>query len=212
MSRHIAIRCACGQADFDASATYTTVVWDDVLGCMAEWGIERPWYPSFGPLEVDGGEFHRWWSGVRAVMDAARDHLPTLHEIWEEMPGTSGQPLHGSAAAYFVWQGRTYMTQAVWDRLTARAMPPGAWEERRGWTHHDPPVLEEVAPGLAASFPAEGEVALDAEAFEHIFRATPEINLEHGNLLDFFARELAELDDLARHAAERGEAVTLFEY
>ncbi|HEU0297915.1 MAG TPA: hypothetical protein VFR37_00630, partial [Longimicrobium sp.] len=121
MSRHIAMRCACGQMDFDASASFTAVVWDDVLGCLREWGIERPWYPSFGPLEVDGDELHGWWSSARAAMDAV--DLPTLHQVWEEVTGTSGRPLQHSAAAYFVWRGRTYMTEAVWDRLTARPLP-----------------------------------------------------------------------------------------
>jgi hypothetical protein len=212
MSRHVAMQCACGEKDFDASATFTTVVWDDQLGCMEEWSIKRPYYPAFGPMEVDGGEFHRWWSGVRAVMDAVSDHLPTLHEIWEERLGKGGQLLQGSSAAYFTWRGRTYMTEAVWDRLTARALPAGEFETRRGWVHHEPPVLEEVAPELAAALPAEDELALDAETFEHIFRATPTITLEHGSLLDFFARELAELDELARHAGEAGEPVTLYEY
>jgi hypothetical protein len=212
MSRHIAIWCACGLADFDASDSFTTVVWSDVLGCLRRWGIEPPYYASFEPLEVDGGEFHGWWTRARATMVAVRDELPTLHQIWEEVQTTSGQPAYGSAAAYFAWRGATYMVEAIWDRLTARPLPDGAWEERRGWVRHEPPVLEEVAPDLAATLPAEGELTLDAETFERIFRETPEITLEHGNLLDFYARELAELDAVARHAGEAGETLTMNVY
>ena len=70
---------------------------------------------------------------VRTVMDAAQDHLPTLHKIWEEVPGSSGQPLSQSSAAYFVLGGRTYMTQAVWDRLTARARGRPRRQSPAGW-------------------------------------------------------------------------------
>ncbi|HEU0302877.1 MAG TPA: hypothetical protein VFR37_25675, partial [Longimicrobium sp.] len=86
------------------------------------------------------------------------------------------------------------------------------FETQRGRVRHEPPVVEEVAPELDATLPAEGEMELDAETFERIFRATPAIALQHGNLLDFYARELAELDEVARHVSERGESVTMFEY
>ena len=213
MSRHICVRCACGEVDTDASDAFTTVVWYDLLDSLASIGVERPYHTSLGPLEVDGDEFHQWWSGARERMSAARERLPTLYQIWEDMPGTQGQPLRGSAAAYFLRRGDTYMTEAVYDRLTARRLPPGPWEERRAsWVRHDRPGLEEAAPEVDAALPLEDEVTLDAETFERIFRDTPAITLEHGNLLDFFARELAEIDTVARHAAERGELVTLYEY
>ena len=86
------------------------------------------------------------------------------------------------------------MTEALWDRLIVRPLPDGAFEERRGWVRHEPPVLEEMAPDLSATLPPHGEFTLDAETFGRIFRDTPAIMLEHGNLLDFYARELAALD------------------
>ena len=212
MSRHICFRCACGKADFGASSWFTTVVWDDLTGVLEEIGPENPYRHLPDDAEVDGGDFHRWWEEKLARMRAVRDRLPTIHEIWLER-GESAM----TDAAYFSWRGVVYMADSVYDRISATPMPPEVWEERAPSVPYDPPVLEDVAPELASMLSPDpeprrpGAYLLRADEFERIFRGTP-LELEHGDVLDFFAGELAEASAVARHAAERGERVILYTY
>jgi hypothetical protein len=211
MSRHICFVCKCREADFEGMSGFTTLVWNDLFDWLEAVGIENPYrYLCVdGTARVDGGELLRWWEDALGRMRGAGDRLPVLYEIWREWPGP-GQGMTATEAGYFVLLGEGYMTDTSYDRLFAVHLTPEVLEERRATLSYAPPVVEEVAPEVAAALPLEDKIELDADAFERIFRGTP-IMLEHGRLPDFFARDFQELLTVFRHAAERGETVSLFE-
>ena len=211
MSRTLTLACSCRQAYYDASSSFTFVFWNDGLDALEEWGLDNPFRYCGDGMKVDGGELLRWWEDTLETLRAVE--LPTLYRVWREWQGPHGT-LAASDAGYFRWRGTVYMAEDVFDRLSAVPMAPEVWEERRSEVPYDPPVVEAVAPEVAAALAplpesARGEVRLSAEAFERIFRGTP-LTLEHGELLDFYARELREIEAVIRHAAERGESVKLF--
>jgi len=216
MSYHICFGCACREVDFGASARFTYVVWDDLTGLLDE-VAPNPyrWLRNLPGQEVaDGVEFHRWWESYLAALDEARGRLPTLYEIWRQQ----GEYEH-SDAGYFRLHGDAYMAFATYDKLTAREFDEARWEFPPADLPYAPPEVEQVDPDLAdelflrASPDQSGrnEIRMTAEEFERIFRGTP-LRLEHGNLLDFYAGELRELSDAARHAAERGETIEFYQY
>ena len=208
MSRNVVLRCACGRARVDGYSWFTSVVWDDVLGCLEPLGIENPYHDlPLEELEVGGAGFRAWWDDAAARMRAARDQLPVIYRVWQEQ---------GSDAGYCVCRGQGWMVEGTYDALTAVPLAPEAWERRRAALAYAPPVVEDAAPELAPRFPAPGdgarvEVRLGADEFERIFRGTP-ITLEHGRIPHYFAGELRAMDELARHAAERGETILILGY
>jgi len=206
MSHHVKLRCACGEAAFDGSSWFTSVVWDDVLGCLVELGITNPYLmlPSDG-RQVDAAGFLAWWDDVLARMEAGRERLPVIYRVWRG---------NQTDVAYCGCRGRGWMVEGTYDQLAGVALAPEVWEQRRVDLGYDPPVVEDVAADDAAAFASAGdgaraEVALPADTFERIFRGTP-LTLEHGRLPDFFADELRALEALARHAADRGETVGVY--
>jgi hypothetical protein len=208
MSRHVVLRCACGEAEVDGSAWFTSVVWDDVLGSLEALGIENPYHalPDEG-RQVDPAELLAWWEDALGKMRGARERLPVLHRVWRG---------NQTDAGYCVCHGRGWMVDASYDELTAVALAQEVWEERRAGLTYVPPVVEETAPELIPAFvaavdAARPEVPLAADAFERIFRGTP-LTLEHGRLSDYFAAELRAVEALARHAADRGEPVEIYGY
>ncbi len=216
MSYHVCFVCACGEVDFGASARFTYVVWDD-LTRLLDRVAENPyrWRRNLAGQEVvDGAEFHRWWESYLAALSKARDRLPAMYEIWQPL----GE-FEGSAAGYFRLHGDAYMVEASHDQLTAREFDEMRSEFPPADLPYAPPELNDVAPDLADALflravrdrDGKNELRLTAEEFELIFRGTP-LRLEHGNLLDFYAGELNELSDAARHAAERGETIEFYQY
>ena len=203
MSRHICFHCACGEAGFEGMRRFTTVVWDDSHGWLGALGVQNPYRDV--PRSVDGGELLGWWEDALRRMRDGRDRLPTLYEIWEAHGAWAS-----SAAGYFTRRGEAYMVDTDNDRLFAVRLAPGELEARRDRIPYAVPALERVAPELDAALPAGEEIALDAAAFERIFHGTP-LTLEHGNLLDVLDGDLRDAVAVARHAAERGEPVELFE-
>jgi hypothetical protein len=216
MSYHVCFHCACGEVDFGASARFTYVVWDDLTGLLDKvapnpyrWCRNLP-----GQEVVDGGEFHRWWESYLVALNEARDRLPTMYEIWQPL----GE-FEGSAAGYFRLHGDAYMAYASYDDLKALELDERLSQLPPADLPYAPPEVEQVDAGLAdelflRAFPDRGgrnEIRLTADEFERIFRGTP-LRLEHGNLLDFYADELRELSDAARHAAERGETIEFYQY
>jgi hypothetical protein len=211
MSRHICFRCACGEKDFGASSRFTAVVWDDLLGALGEAGIENPYHPSGEDRTVDGGELLRWWEGTLGTLHGARGRLPTLYQVWHEREGPNGRTA-GSDAAYFACRGTVYMVEGVHEELNAVPLPPEVWAERRSRVPYEPPAVEDVAPELVDALSStDGEVPLYVDEFDRIFSGTP-MTLEHGNLADCFVFELREAEDVARHAAGRGEHVVIYTY
>ncbi len=207
MSRNVVLRCACGRARLDGFSWFTSLVWDDVLGCLEALGIENPYDDlRFEGLEVAGAELRAWWDDAAARMREARERLPVIYRVWQG---------HASDAGYCVCRGRGWMVEGTFDELLAVPLAPQAWESRRAGLAYAPPVVEEAAPELVSRFPlragARVEVPLDAEEFGRVFRGTP-ITLEHGRLPDYFAAELRAMDELARHAAERGETILILGY
>ena len=210
MSRHICFRCACGEADFGASARFTYLVWEDGTGGLAAAGLGVPSRRASDGDVVDGGDFLRWWEPWTQGVREARDWLPVLYEVWRKGPGGFDH----SAAGYFAWRGRVYMAQAAYDSLPAVPLSPETWEERRRDAGYEPPVVDDADAELSAALEQvseDGEIRLTADAFERIFRGVP-LSLEHGHLPDFFADELREADEMVRHAAARGEALTFYTY
>jgi len=192
----------------DGSAWFTSVAWDDVLGCLEALGIDNPYHalPPEG-RQVDAVEFLAWWEDALGRMRDARERLPVLHRVWHG---------NGSDAGYCACRGRGWMVEGSYDELTATSLTAAVWAQRRGGLAYVPPVVEEAAPELARVFstPANAvrqEVPLTPDAFERIFRGTP-LTLEHGRLPDFFAAELGAVEALARHAAARGEPVGVYGY
>jgi len=216
MSYHVCFVCACGEADFGASARFTYVVWDDLTGLLDK-VAPNPyrWLRNLAGQEVvDGAEFHRWWESYLAALAEARDRLPSMYEIWQPF----GE-FEGSAAGYFRLHGDAYVAHGTYDKLTAMEVDEMRWEFPPADVPYAPPDVNEVAPDLADELflrarpdrDGRNELRLTVEEFERIFRGTP-LRLEHGNLLDFYAGELRELSDAARHAAERGETIEFYQY
>ncbi len=203
MSRHVCVRCACGEKDFDGSSLFTQVVWGDLLGALENAGIDNPYRYAEDDSEVDGAAFLAAWRGVLDGLEGARGRLPTLYEVWRRESADT----EVSDAGYFALDGTVYMVEGVFDELVARPLLADVWAERRAQVPYDPP---EAAAELASASPG-ADVPLTAEAFERIFRGTP-LRLEHGELGDYFAGELREVEEVARHAAERGESVILHTY
>ncbi|HEX6747798.1 MAG TPA: hypothetical protein VF092_10945 [Longimicrobium sp.] len=208
MSRNVVLRCACGRARFDGFSWFTSLVWDDILGCLEALGIENPYHDlPFEGLQVDGAGFRAWWDDAAARMRAARESLPVIYCVWQEQ---------GTDAGYCVCRGRGWMVEGIFDELLAVPLAPVVWESRRAGLTYAPPVVEEAAPEIVPRFPspADGarvEVALAADEFERVFRGTP-VTLEHGRLPDYFAAELRAMDELARHSDERGETILILGY
>lgn len=212
MSRHICFRCAGGHAEFAASARFTTLLWDDLLGVLRSQGLGNPFRSLPDDAEVDGAEFSRWWEAAVGTLAAAREGLPTLYQVWRVR--ADGETWE-SDAGYFRWRGEPYMVESVYDELVVLRLDEARWEERRAWVPYSPPVLDAVTPDVvpASRRGADGEPthALSAADFERLFRGTP-LRLEHGPFLEFLRPEVEEARSVARHAAGCGEAVVLFTY
>jgi hypothetical protein len=207
MSRYVTLQCACGKAVVDSSTWFTSLVWDDILGCLEELGIENPYHEiPFEGRQVDPAAFLASWEDAVGRMRDARDRLPIIYRVWRGNQTDVG---------YCVCRGRGWMVEGTYDELTAAALTQEVFEQRRAGLGYAPPVAEEAAPELVAAFPSatddvRAEVPLTADAFERIFCGTP-LTLEHGRLPDFFAAELEAVEALARHAAARGEPVGLYD-
>ena len=204
MSRHICLKCGCGQEDFAASDRFTRLFWDDVLGVFRRAGVENPYRNLPDDAEVDGGELGRWLEGALERLEAAGDALPQLYAVWSVLR-EEPDVLWGSDVGYCVWRGETYMVEAVHDQLAAVALAPEEWEQRREQVPYEPPVVEEAAPGLVLG------ALLSADDFTRIFGGT-RLVLEHGPYLRFLAPEIEELRQVARHAGGAGERVVLYTY
>lgn len=206
MGRALGISCACGrQVETYLGRGFVGLLWeDDDTGILARLGM-TPISEAAESRRVEADEFTlspgvvtRWIGRLRRACLRAGSDLPPFYRIWQR----TEDDRQGSAAPVFRLGDQLFFVEAHDTLIGVRAVDePGP----------DPVVETSFVPSektLARWLSAE---AMSAEDFDQVFAGTA-YQLERGTVVEAFATELSEIEQLAEHASAEGHGLTCFHY
>jgi hypothetical protein len=205
VGRYLYIGCKCGTALANrVSRRFESAVLKDGLELRFLLAIDEPPVP-WGPLDGDqpmaAADFVGWHEDTVLAFRLGRDALPVLHQIWLRNPAGGA----GSDLGYFEWHGEKLIAIADDDvDITVRPLDAEIFDTRVAWARgrglNLVPRLEERVPGADLPPLPDGRRTRAAEVFEQLFDGTG-VELERGDVLDYYASDFTKLAATADHAA-----------
>ncbi len=207
MGRAVGISCGCGRTvDTYLGRGFVTLLWeDDDSGILAQLDL-TPMQEQAQARNLEADEFTldpertlAWLGKLRQGCARAGAELPPFYRVWHRQD----RDTLASAAPIFQLDGQHYLVEAHDTVLGIR--PIDAPDE-------EVPVVASEAP-----IPAKARArwasanAMTAAEFDQVF-AGSEFELDRGTLVEAFAAELEDIEEIAEHAALERHALRCFHY